>query len=299
MNTAIVLFIFRRPEATALVWEQIRQVKPPKLFIIADGARSGRTGEEKQVQEARRITEEVDWECEVVRDYSKENLGTHHRIATGLNRLFAEVEEAIILEDDCLPHPSFFRYCEELLERYRTNRQVMAISGFNITGDLTKAGESYLFSRNPSNCGWASWRRAWNNYDAELESWRDIRRREAILSKHPELKRFLYRITREVLEEKIQAWDVRWLLTILDKDGLVAIPKVNLVEHLETGTGATHVSSGSMSEKALEMNFPLKHPAEIKRNLEFDRQNARRVWDVLPFHERLIRRLKIWMGLHR
>jgi len=299
MNTAIALFIFRRPEATALVWEQIRQVKPPKLFIIADGARSGMAGEEKQVQEARRITEGVDWECEVVRDYSKENLGTHHRIATGLNRLFAEVEEAIILEDDCLPHPSFFRYCEELLERYRTNRQVMAISGSNITGDLTKAGESYLFSRNPSNWGWASWRRAWSHYDAELESWRDRKRRGAILSKHPELKRFLHRITGEVLREEIQAWDVRWLLTILDRDGLVAIPKVNLVEHLETGAGATHVSSGQLSQKGEEMQFPLIHPDKIERHLQFDRHNARRVWDVLPFGERLIRRLKIWMGLWR
>ena len=119
---------------------------------------------------ARAVTEEVDWPCEVERDYADANLGCKRRVSTGVSWVFEQAEEAILLEDDCLPHPSFFRYCEELLERYRDDDRVMHISGDNLR--FGRRGEaSYFFSRYPHVWGWASWRRAWRHYDPDLREW--------------------------------------------------------------------------------------------------------------------------------
>ncbi|MGB3239254.1 MAG: glycosyltransferase family 2 protein, partial [Geitlerinemataceae cyanobacterium] len=115
LKTPVALLIFNRPDTTEKVFETIRQAKPPKLLVVADGPRSDRPGEAEKCAEARAIVDRIDWECQVFQNYSDTNLGCRYRVASGLNWVFETVEEAIILEDDCLPHPSFFRFCEELL----------------------------------------------------------------------------------------------------------------------------------------------------------------------------------------
>ena len=119
LNTAVAFIIFKRPEETQRVFAEIRKVKPPKLLVVADGSRPDRPGEDLQCAAARAIIDQVDWECEIFRNYADTNLGCRDRISSGLDWVFDTVEEAIIIEDDCLPHPTFFRFAEELLERYR------------------------------------------------------------------------------------------------------------------------------------------------------------------------------------
>ena len=177
MDTAVALIIFRRPELTARVFERIREARPPKLFVIADGPRPGNAEDVRLCANTRAVVEEVDWPCEVVRDFADENLGLKRRIPSGLDRVFEEVTEAIILEDDCLPDPSFFPYCEELLERYRDDERVIHISGSQLLPDPPKKW-SYHFSRGPAVWGWATWRRAWELYDVELADWHSKSRAE-------------------------------------------------------------------------------------------------------------------------
>ena len=132
LTTPVAFIIFKRPDTTRKVFEEIRRAKPPKLLVIADGPRPNIVGEAEKCAAARAIIDSVDWECEVLKNYSDENLGCKQRVSSGLDWVFDNVEEAIILEDDCLPHPTFFRFCEELLEKYRDDERVMKIDGTNI-----------------------------------------------------------------------------------------------------------------------------------------------------------------------
>ncbi|MGC1799486.1 MAG: hypothetical protein WA701_03795, partial [Solirubrobacterales bacterium] len=186
-RTPVAMLIFNRPETTARVFERVREARPPKLLVVADGPRADRPGEAGRCREARAVVEAVDWPCELMTDYSEVNLGCGKRISSGLDWVFDSVEEAIVLEDDCLPHPSFFRFCEELLKRYRAEERVVHVSGDNFqsagraggaVGRLLRlAGRSwspsYYFSRYAHVWGWASWRRAWSDYDFEMTAWRD------------------------------------------------------------------------------------------------------------------------------
>ena len=131
MRTPVVFIIFSRPDLTARVFAEIARARPEKLLVIADGPRPDREGEDAKCAATRAIIERVDWPCEILKNYSNVNLGCGHRPATGLRWVFEQVEEAIILEDDCVPHPTFFRFCEELLEHYRDDERVMHISGDN------------------------------------------------------------------------------------------------------------------------------------------------------------------------
>ena len=173
LKTPVVFLIFRRPDLTARVFETIRQAQPAKLLIVADGARN----EEEAIlcQQTRTVTELIDWDCEVLRNYSDVNLGCRQRISSGITWAFEQVEEAIILEDDCLPHPSFFSYCQELLDYYREDKRIWCISGNNFQDGQLRGDGSYYFSNYPHCWGWASWQRAWQKYDRNLTNWEAFR----------------------------------------------------------------------------------------------------------------------------
>ena len=178
MKTPVAFIIFNRPDTTKRVFEAIRQAKPPKLFVIADGSRSDRLGEAEKCAATRAIIDGVDWECEILTNYSDVNLGCKIRVSSGLDWVFSEVEEAIILEDDCLPHPSFFAFCEELLEKYRNDSRIMQICGSNVLKDQVNIDDSYYFSKYGPIWGWASWRRAWQEYDVDMKLWAEVKKRK-------------------------------------------------------------------------------------------------------------------------
>src|SRR6267142_406558 len=131
LKTPITFIIFNRPDTTARVFAEIARAKPPKLLIVADGPRVDRMGEAERCAQTRAVVERIDWNCEVLTNYSSVNLGCRNRVASGIDWVFEQVEESIILEDDCVPHPTFFRFCEELLERYRDDERVSQIGGAN------------------------------------------------------------------------------------------------------------------------------------------------------------------------
>ncbi len=129
LTTPVAFIIFNRPDTTSKVFEAIKQAKPKKLLVIADGPRINKPGEAEKCKQTRAITEQIDWDCEVLRNYSENNLGCRNRVSSGIDWVFENVDEAIIIEDDCLPNPSFFRFCQELLGKYRNNDEIFLISG--------------------------------------------------------------------------------------------------------------------------------------------------------------------------
>ncbi len=280
MKIPVAIIIFNRPETTRKVLEKIAEYKPTKLFVIADGPRDNVYQDIEKCAAARAIIDQIDWDCELFKNYSDRNLGCGYRPSTGISWVFENVEEAIILEDDCLPDISFFRYCEEMLNVYRNNEKVMLISGIRPHISRKQTKYSYSFSRIPYTWGWATWRRAWKHYDFEIKRWKEISNKSSWLfnvigdSKLAEVYRTRFDKAYNG-ECKLDYWDYQWVFTCWLQRGFAVIPNVNLVNNLGIGGMATHTKdkkyfSTFLSFELEEMLFPLKHPDHIELDKESD-----------------------------
>ncbi|NEO52975.1 MAG: methyltransferase type 11 [Okeania sp. SIO3B5] len=275
LNTPVCLIIFKRPDTTQKVFEALRQVKPAKLLVIADGPRPDKPGELEKCQATRQIIEKVDWECEVLKNYSDTNMGLKHRVASGLDWVFNNVEEAIILEDDCLPDPTFFRFSEELLDYYRYNQQVMVITGTNFLFGWKPNNYSYYFSRYIDCWGWATWRRAWQYFDFEMKQWPELRDNNWLLKlfKEPQVAEQWTRTFQATYDGHINSWAFRWKFACWLQNGLTIIPEKNLVSNIGFNVDSTNtinVDSLLASTPVEEISFPLKHPNTVIREEKVD-----------------------------
>ena len=263
MKTPVLLMLFNRPEMALQVFEKIRQIRPPKFFIICDGARPNREGEAEKVQQCREIKDKVDWECEIFTNFSNVNMGCKDRVASGITWAFEQVEELIILEDDCVPDLSFFRFCQELLEKYRYDNRIMSISGYN--GDTCEFfDESYAFCKLFECWGWATWKRAWDLFDIDMKHWSKLKQNSGYF-KNIMRKYNRYDLINEfqaAYEDKIDSWAYRFYVCSIINHGLNIIPKVNMVRNIGFGKNGTHTSNATKDHLYMdeEMYFPLDHP---------------------------------------
>jgi hypothetical protein len=274
VKTPVAFIIFNRPETTARVFAEISKARPPKLLVIADGPRADRPGESEKCAATRAVVERVDWDCEVFRNFSEVNLGCGSRPASGINWVFQKVDEAIIIEDDCLPHPTFFCFCDELLERYRDDERIMMISGNNFQDGKKRTSKSYYFSRYAHTWGWATWRRAWQLYDFEVELWPQLRETSWLLDLLGDEESAAYwRATFDGLSKTPDVWDFQWTFACWAQNGLAILPNANLVSNIGWGDDATHTSTPNNPAANLPteaMTFPLEHPTYVARNREAD-----------------------------
>lgn len=286
LSTAVALFIFNRPDLTKVVFEQIRRARPLRLYVIADGSRGNYPGDVEKCCAARRITDMIDWPCQVFRNYAEENLGCGLRVSTGVSWVLEQEEEAIFLEDDCLPHPSFFYFCSSLLEKYRDKLEIMHISGNNCAIRDGKSSDSYYFSLIPHCWGWATWRRAWRHYDFYLK-----RLPETLATKELEIlwtDRKIVRYWEDLFKglyraEKKYTWDYQWTFACLIHGGLSVTPRETLVSNIGFAADATHTNKSNDPLAALplqEIAFPLQHPKELVRSQFADHQMHKEVFRI-------------------
>jgi hypothetical protein len=281
LQTAVALILFRRPDRTAKVMEGIREARPAKLFLIADGPHPGDEEETRDCESARAAAERVDWPCEVVRNYADQNLGLKTRISTGIDGVFEQVDRAIILEDDCLPHSSFFRYCDELLERYHDDDRIMHVAGSQLLDRAPGNGASYHFSRYVHIWGWGTWRRAWRHFDVGLRDWHADSKAERdrglkqMFGDQSERRYWRYRWDNS---GQIDNWDAQWSYALLARDGLAINPNRNLISNIGFGADATNAIEDphGIGGRPLEgMHFPLAHPSSIAPDAGCDAQASR------------------------
>ena len=275
LTTPVVLLGFNRPAETGRVFAAIREARPPRLLIVADGPRADRPDDGPLCAEVRRIVEQVDWPCEVQHNYSGINLGCRQRVASGLDWVFEQVEEAIILEDDCLPHPSFFRFCEELLSKYRHDERIMMISGDNFQFGINRTSYSYYFSRYSHIWGWASWRRSWEKYDILMKLWPEIRDGgwlHDVFIRNNVIK-YWEKSFEDTYNGLIDTWDHQFTFACIVNNGLSIVPNMNLVSNIGFNFGATRTKSKCRFSdmRTEEMLFPLVHPHHIIRNAKADK----------------------------
>lgn len=274
MKTPIIFIIFNRPDTTRIVFEKIKEARPEHLYIVADGPRPHKEGEDAVCKAVRAIVEKIDWPCTVTKDYSEINLGCKKRVSSGITNAFKLFESAIILEDDCVPSKSFFTFMEEMLNRYKDEEQVILVSGDNRLFGKTQIQESYYFSRYLNIWGWATWRRAWKKYDIEMKDWPKIKK-EKILSTYFNKKSEQYyweSMFDYAYKGRMNTWDYQWAYTSFLHNGLAIVPEKNLIQNIGFDAAATHTKSGSIWESLMaeELTFPLTHPKEIKVNTDLD-----------------------------
>lgn len=275
MKTPVALIIFNRPDCTARVLEAIASAKPEKLLIIADGPRPGRQEDEERCAATRAVIKQVDWDCDVLTNFSAHNLGCGLRPASGLDWVFEQVEEAIIFEDDCLPHPSFFPFCEELLERYRNDERVMMIGGVNFLGEWKTPYQSYYFSYFGGSWGWATWRRAWNLNDYHMRMWPTVLETKFFeqIFPNPDHCQYWKNVFQAVYDNQVEGvWDYQWLLACWINSGFRIFPEVNLISNIGFRPDATHTFGNSpmANMPTGRLEFPLKHPPFISRSISAD-----------------------------
>lgn len=272
LNAPVAFLVFNRPEPTRKVFAEIARARPRKLLLVADGPRS--ESEAEKCAEVRAIVSRVDWECEVLTNFADTNMGCKQRVSSGISWVFEQCEAAIIMEDDCIPHPTFFRYCEELLERYADDERVPMICGSSFHRDPPTA-DSYYFSRFGHVWGWASWRRAWRHYDVGLRSWPKLRETswlQDILGDEVAANYWRTMFDKTHAGE-IDTWDYQWFFSWWAQHGLAIIPAVNLISNVGFGDDATHTHTAvnTMAHRPVAaMDFPLRHPENMTRSLETD-----------------------------
>jgi hypothetical protein len=265
LKTAVLFLVFNRPDTTAQVFEAIRLAQPPRFYIAADGAREDKEGEAEKVKQVREIVANIDWDCEVKTLYREKNLGCKIAVSSAIDWFFEHEEMGIILEDDCLPHPTFFRFCEELLEKYRDDERIMMISGENFQFGRKRTEYSYYFSRYNHIWGWASWRRAWKHYDVDMKLWPEIRNGKWLydIFRNKNVVLSWRKIFDNTYQGKINTWDYQWTFACLVQSGLSILP--NLISNIGFGLNSTHAMGQSkFSNMQFEpVNFPLAHPLFI------------------------------------
>jgi hypothetical protein len=274
LSTPVALFLFARPDTTRRVFETIRQARPARLYLVADGPRTDRPEETERSRAARAICAHIDWPCDVRVNFSDANLGQKRRLETGLRWVFEHTDEAIILEDDCVPDPTFFPFCQDLLDRYRDEPQVLAITGSNFQYGLRPGHASYFFSRYPLIWGWSTWRRAWRLYDDAMSRWPAAREGpwlSDLLGDGDAVRYWSYVF--DTAHRSGGSWDYAWTFACWQHGGLVASPRTNLVSNIGFGPEATHTRQHQCSYASLltePLESPLRHPARIQRDVEAD-----------------------------
>ena len=287
-DVPVLFLIFNRPENTRCVFEKIRQTRPGRLFIAADGPRPNKPGENEKCEEARAVIKNIDWDCEIQTLFRETNLGCKKAVSSAISWFFDNVNEGIIVEDDCLPDISFFPYCRELLEKYREDERIMVIGGNNFQFGKKIGEVSYYFSQFPQLWGWASWRRVWKLYDPDMPDYQEFVKIDGFkkVFHYHDLRRYYSVIFKRMFIGKDNTWDYQLFYAILKNSGICIIPNVNLIENIGfTGEGAHYnytrmnilrkILDGGISKKLMSnvrdsIELPLNHPAFIIPEYEAD-----------------------------
>lgn len=278
MGAAVLFLVFNRPDTTAQVFAAIRAARPPRLYVAADGPRSEREEDHQNCVRVREIALAVDWPCEIHTRLREKNLGCRQAVVDALDWFFASEEAGIVLEDDCLPDPSFFPFCAELLERYQHDVRVMSVGGVNMQGGQVRGTASYYASKHFHCWGWASWRRAWCEYERDLTLiGEDLESGLTLLGDgSPYFAPYWRQILQLCRSQRVNSWAYVMTLSCFARTARHTpswqlTPQVNLVRNIGFGPDATHTKTETNLISRLDsQRFPLVHPQDLKRCIEAD-----------------------------
>lgn len=284
IKVPVALVFFARPNVLKVTFAAIREAMPKTLFLIQDGARVNRKDDLSKIEECRKIVENIDWDCQVYKNYSDENLGCGMRMYTGISWAFKYVDRLVIIEDDCVPSLSFFLFCEELLEKYKDDERIDMISGMNNLGEYDKTPYDYFFSTTGSIWGWATWKRVWDTIDFNMEYINDNDAERLITNLYG---KSLYKRVRAMHEklnrgERLTSWSLQRGMNMFLNSGLIVVPKRNLISNIGlTENGTNSLRSIKLMPRGMrqlyymdtyDLQFPIKHPRYVINDIEYEKK---------------------------
>lgn len=302
----VLLTVWNRPEETQAVLDAIRETGPVRLFVAGDGPRDA--SDASTVAEVRkRIEAARHWNPDLTANFADSNLGCRRGMERAISWFFSEVEEGIILEDDCVPHPQFLQFATEMLVRYRNDSRIVHISGDRSMPLAITQDWSYTFIRYPHSWGWATWRDAWRNYDSEMVLWASVLQSESVADvfPDPEERSVWEPIFTRLLQENVpDSWAWRWAASCIISGGLAVQPLTNLVANVGFNARATHTTKPTNRAGARTSEiYPLRHPPLVLRSLTVERQvfagSQRRNGSGHQTQRRLLRMLRRLTGALR
>lgn len=282
----VLLIFFNRPDSFKKVFEEVRKAQPQNLILVQDGPRNDK--DKKAIEECRKIAESVDWDCNIIRDYSAVNLGCGMRPQTGITKALELFETVIVLEDDCVPAESFFRYCDEMLERYRNDDRIAYISGLNHFETWECGEQDYFFTKTGAIHGWATWRRVWNQYYDYYVKGVDNPYVLNLVKKQftnqiiANDRVYYWKKARLSIKngEKLSYWDNQWGFVKYSQNLLVIVPRINQIYNIGGGADSTHAQSlkNTTFQKyknfiyipTTNLQFPLKHCEYVLCDNDYD-----------------------------
>lgn len=276
LTVPVVFCTFKRLDTAKQVFEKIRMAKPEKLYLVSDAPRASIPGEKEKVEEVHQYIEShIDWECQVHKNYASENMGCGKRIYTGITWAFETEEQAIILEDDCVPDPTFFRYCQEMLEHYKDDERILMIGGNNPIEQMHQSEHEYLFSHVPFMWGWATWKRAWDLYDYRLESWPQNRKNPLIKKAIPVKKAYyLYTTEFDVMHEGKydDVWDYQFMYAGIINSMYGILPTKSHVKNIGFIEESTHTKDAPewINHNVSPVTFPIRYRETVEWDRDFD-----------------------------
>ena len=282
-ETPILFLTYRRYETAKKVFEEIKKIKPSKLYFASNAPNINIIDDYQRVLNVRSLVKEINWDCEVKTLFREEHLSVKDSIPSSIDWFFENEESGIILEDDCLPSVSFFKFCHELLHLYKDDFNVMSIGGTSLT--LFETNFSYYFSRRVHIWGWATWRRAWNKYDKKIQDWPlVIQDKNSFLQQIPSIERYFWRKTFDlVYHNKLITWDYQWEYKVRQCESFSIIPSKNLIKNIGFSPEAQFtkdVNSFESKLKCYELDFPLIHPKKYYINKKAEQFTVRSVLKI-------------------
>ena len=287
IDLPVLLIFFARPTTLAKVFEKVKKARPSKLFLACDGPREGNKTDAENIEKCKKIVEDIDWECEVYKDYSEKNIGCGMRPQTAITWALNIVDRIVVLEDDCVPNDTFFPYMAELLERYKDDERIGMISGLNHLKEWDCGGKSYCFTKTGAIWGWATWRRVWKHYDYSLSAVEDPHLIKLIKNDIRSKTAKKTRINRWLTVNKkikggvnLSYWDVQFGFLKNCYSYLAVVPKNNLICNIGVGEGSTHAIELNINKWKVgrlhfiptkDIEIPLQHPNYIVCDYEYDK----------------------------
>ncbi|AEF86703.1 nucleotide-diphospho-sugar transferase domain protein [Treponema primitia ZAS-2] len=294
-NTPILFIIFKRLETTKQVFSVLQQIKPRFLYVAADGPRHTVEGEKLLCAEVRQwVLDNVNWQCDVKTLFRDKNFGCGRAVSSAITWLFDNVEQGIILEDDCVPSLSFFPFCEELLEKYKNDERIYQISGHNPLVSINSRFD-YFFTRIQYCWGWATWKRAWKQYSFDIIGFNDFIRDKKIntIFKNKYDQLYWLNIFKKMGTHEIDTWDYQWIYTIFNNNGLYISPKKNLISNMGFNQDATHTfdnNSKLFNQKKFDLNI-IRHPTTIKVDYKLVRKISKYGFFIENYFDKLFKRV--------
>lgn len=292
----VLIIVFNRAWNACKVAEALQKIRPAQLFLAGDGPRPERPGEKELCLEARKaVLDAVTWPCQVHTRFQEKNLGCGRHMTAAIDWFFENVEEGMILEDDCVPSEDFFHFTAELLERYRNTPEVLMLSGTALVTPPVPTGNAYEFISFPCCWGWATWRRAWQLMNYDMPDFPAYRRSGVIAESFPSRRhqKRLLELFSKVYHHAhgFDTWDFQWLYACVKNKGLCILPARNLVSNV--GWDASHTRIDDVMEMPFEkLEFPLEHPAALERNIELENIFFDRIYAKAPLWKRAFNKLK-------